>query len=451
MPQLEHIRPTEQAKVPAQSGFHAELHSIWGPPPPIVHQAGAFLSGVGEGLGQAISEGANSVVKAVQNPGEAIHTAATETGKAVHSACDATVVAGHYVYDRASHGDIKGVLHDAQKTGEAIGHIAAQGAHQIGKMNAHDLGKFVGHDVLPGAIATAVAPELAGESIALAASAASKLGTVVKEAAVLEKAAGVYEQATSSLSSVSEKIASKLEALQKSDANLNKSAVKRIGMPDSEGFEHIKPTRLEKSPVSDAFFEKVDQAKEKIEGWVGDHLERQGIKVHPVHKLEHIFGEGFERTPACWNPEDKFCKETGELIAKKGIYIAEEVWHEGRWQKNVDILFGLHHEVGHAICETLKTDWLSNDSVFSRLFKQCWDAAEQTDKYNPSKLILEGLKTREERQNEIFADMWSHLRFTPHQTNDYSQDLLRMFKPCMEYMQTKGAEWKAAAAIQKKL
>jgi hypothetical protein len=286
----------------------------------------------------------------------------------------------------------------------------------------------------------------------MAASAASKIGTVVKEGAVFEKVAGVYESATSKIEAISQKMAGlnkKMETLQHSEEQLAKSAVKHMGMPESAGFENLKPVRLEKSPVSDAFFEKVEHAKSRLEGWVGDHLERQGIEIHTVDKLENVFGARSARTPACFNPNDILSADGTEVLVKKGIYIAEHVWHDGNWQKNVDVLFQLHHEVGHAMCETLKTDWLSNETAFGKLFSQCWKDA---DKANPTAIVLERLGTKEARCNEVFADLWSHLRFTPHGTNDYSRDMLKLFRPCFEYMQTKGEEWKAAAALsQKKL
>ncbi|HEY9730511.1 MAG TPA: hypothetical protein V6C89_01280 [Drouetiella sp.] len=447
MPVTDQFKPTENGKPTAASGFHAELQSLWSPPPPL-KQAGEFFAGVGDGFGQAITEGAKSIAQTVSNPGEAIHKAVEETGKTAKGAMDASISAAHYVDDKVSHGDIKGVVHDAQKTSQAIEHIVSAGIDHLSKMNAHDLGKVVGHDVLPGAIVAVAAPELAGESIALAASAANKISIIAKDAEILGKATNVYESAASKISAISEKIAGlnkNMEALQHGEVKFDKSAVKCMGMPDSSGFEHSKPIRLEKSPVSDAFYEKVEHAKSKLEGWVGDHLKTKGIEVHTVEKLEHFFGDAFARTPGCYNPEDIFATD-GTLLAKKGIYIAEKVWHRNDWQKNVDVLFQFHHEVGHAICETLKTDWLSNDSGFGKLFSECWKTA---DRANSASMVLEKLGTKEARANEVFADLWSHLRFTPHESNTYSSNILKMFRPCLEYMRKQEEGWKTAAELSR--
>lgn len=120
---------------------------------------------------------------------------------AVKTGLSATVAVGVYIGDHAERGDMQGVVRDAQKTGQAIGHVASEVGNHLSHMKAHDIGKFVGHDVLPGVVAAVVVPELAGEGIALAASAASKLGIVVKEVGAIDKVAGLYEHAASKISS----------------------------------------------------------------------------------------------------------------------------------------------------------------------------------------------------------------------------------------------------------
>jgi hypothetical protein len=419
VPVSDQVRPIESSKPAAASGFHAELHSIWGPPPALT-QAGQFLTGVGEGFGQAVNEGAKAAVQAVSNPGEALHKAATETGKAVVGVLTATEKAGEYIGDHAARGDMKGVMQDAKNTSHVIDHILSAGIERLSKMNAHDLGKVVGHDVLPGAIVAVAAPELAGESIALAASAASKMGTVVKEGAAIEKVAGAYEAATSKIASISEKIAGlnrKMEAFQ--------NDVRCTRKLDGEGFENFKPIPEDISPPSEAHKAFVKECEQKLEPWVKKHLDDKGIEIHPVRRISDLpqLGKNRERLPACTvtNGDDK------------GIYIAEEVFHKGRWDNHhpVDILFNMFHEAGHAINATLRTDNLSNSTEFGKLFEACW---AKIDKTNDAAKAVGDIGTRDRMQDEIMADMWGHLHATPHPDNTYSNTLRQLFAPIYDHM-----------------
>jgi hypothetical protein len=419
MPVSDQVRPVESAKPAAASGFHAELHSIWGPPPAI-KQAGEFLTGVGEGFGQAINEGAKAAVQAVSNPGDAINHAVSETGKSISGVLTATEKVGEYIGDHAARGDMKGVVHDALNTSHAIEHVLSAGIEHLSKMNAHDLGKVVGHDVLPGAIVAVAAPELAGEGIALAASAASKIGTVVREGAAIEKVAGVYESAASKISAISEKmdgLNKKMEALQ--------ADVRCTHKLDGEGFEHFKPKPQDVSPPSEAHKALVRECENKLEPWVKAHLDKKGIEIHPVRRISDLpeLGKNKERIPAC----------TVTNGDHKGIYIAEEVLHKGSWDKHnpVDVLFNMFHEAGHAINATLRTDNLSNSPEFGRLFEACW---AKVDKNNDAAKAVADLGTRDRMQDEVMADMWGHLHAIPHPDNTYSNTLRQLFEPIYDHM-----------------
>jgi hypothetical protein len=417
VPVSDQVRPVESSKPAPTSGFHAELHGIWGPPPALV-QAGQFLSGVGEGFGQAVNEGAKAVAQAASNPGEALNKAVTETGKTIVGVLSATEKAGEYIGDHAARGDMKGVIHDAQNTSHAIDHVLTAGIEHLNKMNAHDLGKLVGHDVLPGAIVAVAAPELAGEGIALAASAASKIGTIAKEGAVIERVAGAYEAATSKFAAISEKMAGlnkKMEALQ--------NDIRCTHQLDGEEFEHVKPLKThDKSPVTEAFRKHVEDCQKQLAPWLANHLDKEGIQIHAVNKISDIF-PGFDTTPAC-------CITNGD---KKGIYIAEQVWHNGRWADHnpVDVLFNMFHESGHAVNATLRTDNFSNSPQFKEVFNSVW---KNLDKSTGTAKILDKLPSIDRVKDEVFSDLWGHLHATPHPDNEYSNTIKRIFAPVYEYM-----------------
>ncbi|HEY9732461.1 MAG TPA: hypothetical protein V6C89_11155 [Drouetiella sp.] len=418
MPVTDQVGPVENHKATATSSFHSELHSIWGPPPPAFKQVGEFLAGVGEGFGQAVNEGAKAAVQAVSNPGEAIHHAVSETSKTVTGVLSATEAAGEYIGDHAARGDMKGIVHDAQNTSHAIEHVLSAGIEHLSKMNAHDLGKVVGHDVLPGAIVAVAAPELAGEGIALAASAASKIGTVVREGAVIEKVAGVYESAASKVSAISEKMAGlnkKMEALQ--------HEVRCTQKLDGEGFEHVRPLKThDTSPVSEVFRRHVEECQKQIAPWLAEHLNKEGIQIHAVKKISDIF-PGFDTTPAC-------CVTNG---ADKGIYIAEQVWHNGGWTDHnpVDVLFNMFHESGHAVNATLRHDNFSNSPEFKKVFDPIW---KNLDKTSGTAKLLDKLPSIDRVKDEVFADLWGHLHAIPHPDNEYSNTMKRIFAPIYEHM-----------------
>ncbi len=422
---VEQVKPEHSSSVNQPSSFHAELHSIWGPPPAFIKQAQDFTAGVGEGFGNAVNEGAKAVAQAVSNPGEALHKAVDETGRTVKGVLSATEAAGEYIGDHAVRGDMSGVVRDAQKTSHDIEHILAAGIEHVSKMNAHDLGKFVGHDVLPGAIVAVAAPELAGESIALAASAASKIGTIAKDAAVLSKVAGAYESATSKIAVISEKMAGlnkKMETLQHD--------VRCTQKLDGEGFEHNLPKFHKSSPCSESFRAHVKECQEKLEPWVRAHLEKVGIEIHPIHRIADLpkeISKDRERVPAI----------TIAHGDHKGIYIAEQVWHKNDWVTHhpVDVLFNMFHETGHALNATLKHDLLSSTKEFATLFNRCW---ENVDKSQGAGRIIANLVRLDAMQDEVMADMWGHLHATPHPDNTYSNSLRKMFAPIYEHMK----EWR---------
>jgi hypothetical protein len=339
MPVSDQVRPVESAKPAAASGFHAELHSIWGPPPAI-KQAGEFLAGVGEGFGQAVNEGAKAAIQAVSNPGEAIHHAVSETTKTVTGVLSATEAAGEYIGDHAARGDMKGVVHDAQNTSHAIEHVLSAGIEHLSNMNAHDLGKVVGHDVLPGAIVAVAAPELEGEGIALAASAASKIGTVVREGAVIEKVAGVYESAASKISAISEKMAGLNQKMEE--------LAQRPKVYASSDIETIHAPRLRDGiiargeAVSEKFAGEVESARKSLNGLESKWLET--TKLTKVHNMAEEEGRKHAFSMGVWKL-DKFYENPGE------IKIAQVTGFKTDLIPNRDVRHSLVHEIGHMISD----------------------------------------------------------------------------------------------------
>lgn len=69
-------------------------------------------------------------------------------------------------------------------------------------------------------------------------------------------------------------------------------------------------------------------------------------------------------------------------------------------------------EVGHMMDESFKSECLSGDSAFAKLFSKAWKGIDQNE---PNAIILGGLKNDELRKNEVFADMWGHLKPAPAQ------------------------------------
>jgi hypothetical protein len=339
---LEQTKPAEQSPPPSsQSGSYAELGSIWGLPP-ISKQIQDFASGVGEGLAGACKEG----VQAVTHPGETINNAVTETGKALKTSCEATVSAAHYIGDKVSHGDINGVAHDAQKSGQVIGHMVAEGANHVAHMNAHDLGKFVGHDVLPGVVASVVAPELAGEGLALAASAASKLGTLAKEEAALSRVVSVYENAKSKIDAISEKMAGlnkKMETLQQ---EIKESSTVGTRLRDGKLVRHER--------MSEDFLQQVHKSELEL-----PPLEKHAVAkatLTPVHNMGEallpklIEKEGFSGLKeAVVAARGKAFAEGSWIRGERTIRIAEYTGLKGDLVPNQSVREALLHEAAHMI------------------------------------------------------------------------------------------------------
>ena len=210
---------------------------------------------MGDGFRQAVDEGVSVVGWAAQHPGEAASNVTKGAFDAVKTTLGATVAVGEYVGDHAYRGDMQSVVHDAQKTGQAIGHVASETADHLSHMNAHDLGKVVGHDVLPAAIAAVIVPEAAGEGIALAASAASKLGTLAKEEGVVSRVVSVCENAKAKIAEISEK----MEGLNK------KMDALRDNVSKTDRFEHLNPITHAESPVSKGFEKHVKECSKQLE------------------------------------------------------------------------------------------------------------------------------------------------------------------------------------------
>jgi hypothetical protein len=347
VPVSDQVRPIESSKPAAASGFHAELHSIWGPPPALT-QAGQFLAGVGEGFGQAVNEGVKATVQAVSNPGEALHKAATDAGKAVVGVLTATEKAGEYIGDHAERGDWKGMAHDADKTSYAIEYVLTAGIEHLSKMNAHDLGKVVGHDVLPGAIVAVAAPELAGESIALAASAASKIGTVVKEGAVIEKVAGAYEAATSKIASISEK----MEGLNRKMADFHDEIKESITV--GKRVRDSKIVRGER--ISEGFYHEVRDAELALPKLEAKYVSQANIV--PVHNMAEaslprlIEEHGMTKT-AVLEARRNALVEGDWRQRGSTIRIAEFTGLKGDLVPNTSVRHSLIHEASHMIDDML--------------------------------------------------------------------------------------------------
>lgn len=410
----DHVRPVENGKTHASSGFQSELHTLWGPPPAL-KQAGEFLSGVGEGFGLAINEGVKAVAQAVSNPGEAVHKAVTETGKTVAGVLSATEAAGEYVGDHASRADWKSVVEDAHKTSHAIEHVLTTGIEHVAKMNAHDLGKVIGHDVLPGAIAAVAAPELAGESLALAASAASKIGTIAKEGAVLERVAGAYEATTSKIAAISEKMA----GLNKKMDNLLHKEESVVHAMEGGSGPRLRSGELPAlREASNEFKAKVQE----IELSPGEKrfLRANNVQIDTVHNMgstlghEHAFQLG--------------TYQDGMNI----IRIGETTGFEGDLAVNNDIAHTLHHEIGHAVNywfgdrSSRPFQYVLDLSHFKAQFEA--DLAKNTDAAITARKTLEHLfpNNPKAQMDEAFALMFGHVSCPSN--NQYAKDMRKAFE-----------------------
>lgn len=119
---------------------------------------------------------------------------------------------------------------------------------------------------------------------------------------------------------------------------------------------------------------------------------------------------------------------------EKAIYVPEEVWSNGEWRPNPDVMFELRHEFGHAYNATAHPfgDWISDRPAFREAFKA--DAAklspEQLDelrlspKYRPSVAAA---------RDEVFSDMYAHS--TGFESNNpYSQKMKAAFPSCLRYL-----------------
>lgn len=398
MPVTDHVRAAESSKSVASSGFHAELHSMWGPPPPLMKQAGEFLAGVGEGFGQAVGEGVKAVAEAVTHPGETVHKAVEDGKHTVHAVCDGADAASHYVADKVSHGDVSGVVHDAQKTSQSIEHILSAGIEHVSKMSAGDLGRFVGHDVLPGAIVAVAAPELAGESVALAAQGLSKVATIAKEGAALEKVATVYTSASERIAAISEKM-----------AGLNKKMEALVHKPlvyESREIDEINVPRLRNGivakgeAISERFVNEVKRAQTSLNNLESHWLNT--TKFSKVHNMaeeegaEHAFAMGL------WKKE-AFYANPGE------IKIAEVTGFKSDLVPNKDVRHSLVHEIGHLINDKFNgvNGPLSNVQEFLNVLKK--DTQEVTSKVavearNTLKMLYPDGNTR---RHEIWAESFA--------------------------------------------
>ncbi len=444
MPAVEQHQPTDRPAAPQQTapGFHSTLNETWGPgavKPPEQQPSNAldgfnqFCIGFGAGLGNFAVETTKAASQAITHPGETIHNAADGTGKALHAAGEASVAGSSYLANKVSHGDVAGMTNDAVHTGQAIGNGMAQSVDHFNHLSAKEKGYIVGHDVAPTVIGTIIAPELIPEGAVAAGlgKVASVVGTVIKEESVVAKVASTFEGAREKMATISEKLAAmteKMDALigPKGSA-IVRDGVKCVEEGEKKGFEHLKPVRVVASPVSDGFAAEVEHAQTKLEGFIVDQLQKEDVKTYVVEKISHVFGDDYDRIPACFNPNDK--------LAPKGIYIAEKVWNQGQWKNNTDVLFRINHEVGHLFDETLKTDWLSNTAEFAKAFAKDWKEISESE---PNFLIL-GAKPDHLRRNEVFADLFAHLR--GESTSTYSIDMRRLFPNTMKHMIAKDQKW----------
>jgi hypothetical protein len=436
---LEQAKPAEQSPPSSQTGFHAELGSIWGMPP-MLKQAQAFASGVGEGLAGACKEGVQAVGQAVTHPGETINNAVNETGKALKTGCEATAAAANYVGDKVSHGDISGVAHDAQKTGQAIGHFVAEGANHIAHMNAHDLGKFVGHDVLPGVVISAVAPELAGEGLALAAGAMSKLGTLAKEEAALSRVVSVCENAKSKIDAISEKMAGlnkKMEALQHREKSMVRDSFtvgNRLtdgdivqGERNSEKFLHeLKQaqkdlTPFEKNALATAKLEQVHNMPEAyLPNYVAKHGEELGTKM----------AKEKYRTQGTWQ-----WFEDDKRVSR--IRIAETTGLNGDPVPNENVRHSLAHEIGHMIDDEMGGHSpLSARDNFKKLVAK--DIEENNQEAEKAMRLL-GKLNGDTKRSEIWAELSAHVSAEqlnlPVPNDELSQAIRNGYKNCFKHIQ----------------
>jgi hypothetical protein len=397
VPVSDQVRPVESSKAAAASGFHSELHNIWGPPPAL-RQAGEFLSGVGEGFGQAVNEGAKAAAQAIKHPAEAIHKGVTETGKTIAGVLTATEAAGEYIGDHGQRGDFSGVLHDTQKTSHVIENVLTAGIEHLSKMSPHDLGKVVGHDVLPGAIVAVATPELAGESLALAASAASKMSTIAKEGAALDKAAGLYENAASKISAIAEKMAglnSKLDNLLQQEKPIVHTA-----MEDTNGLRHKTGEIVQGLKPSKEFEEKV-KAVQLSEG-EKNFLQAYKIPVKPVHNIGAELGENYVFALGAYKDQENV------------IRIAEHTGFAKDLLPNSDIPHTVHHEIGHAVNYWLgnRTErpyhFVSDSEKFVDRFEK--DLAKDTNAAKTAKARLEALYPDDAKaqRDEAFSMMFGH-------------------------------------------
>lgn len=421
----------------ATSGFHSELHSIWGPPPPVLRQAGEFLSGVGEGFGQAVNEGAKAATQAIANPGEAIHKAVDETGKAVAGVLTGMEKAGEYIGDHAARSDWKGVVHDAEKTSHAIEHILSAGIEHVSKMNAHEVGKFVGHDVLPGAIVAVAAPELAGESVALAASGLSKVATIAKEGAALEKVAGVYESASAKIAAISEKMAGLNQKMEALHNGIKDSFTVGNRLRDGE--------IIQGERVSEHFLQTLKQATHDLTPFEKNALAT--AKLEHVHNMPESYLQNFiakhgEKVGTMMAKEKYATQGTWQRfeddIRVARIRIAEVTGLKGDAIPNQNIRHSLAHEIGHLIDDEMggHAPLSMRDDFISLVKKDLIENKEQAE--NAMRLL--GQLNGDRKRSEIWAELSAHVSAEalklPVPQDELSQAIRKGFTNCFDHIKT---------------
>lgn len=178
---------------------------------------------------------------------------------------------------------------------------------------------------------------------------------------------------------------------------------------------------IEKFPPSEKFVAQLERVIESLDPFEKGYLERNGIKIEPVRRIDDVRPGLEHKTAGIYEP------------SRKVIYIAEEVLHRGNWSRNDDLMFMLRHEFGHAFNATANRfgDWLSDRPEFIRAFRADWEelSLEQLDEL---RLSLK-FKSLAVARDEVFSDLYAHSTGVSS-NNPYSLKMKVAFPLCLRIL-----------------
>lgn len=324
---------------------------------------------------------------------------------------------------------------------EALGNAVIKDSNDYSAMPKEEQGKVIGKTMF-----AMINPEGSTEGAEVALKIADKVATHVDKAVIdtISTSLKAAERASQQSPELAQHAKQRLLDYMNSKGLLGPK-LQYEGIPDGY-FEGMQPTRnaakdnymamsnmdnageravkkpdaaIENHPLSEKFFSNLKNIMESLSESQQKFLIDNGIEIKPVRRVSDYFTNSESRA-ACYDPSDKV------------MYVAQEVYSQGRWQAAENLSFDFKHELGHAINSKCGKfgEPLSETADFRAVFRQ--DAEHLTME------LLGDLKIPTHSpyamRDEIFADLYGH--HCGEATSSYrSNQIRKLFPRCYEQLE----------------